>query len=90
MQPFQRYTPTDILLQSGESFIHLSTSLSQTSLSADVKREIAQAFEIPLYKTSDLSRGEGLKYLLGLVYDNFQLILISGNILKWRTDSRQD
>jgi hypothetical protein len=81
---------TDILQQSSENFILLSTFLSQTSLSANVNRAIAQAFEIPLYNTSDFSRGEGLKYLLGLVYDNFQLILMSGSILKWRTDSGQD
>jgi hypothetical protein len=51
MQPFQRYTPTDILQQSDENFILLSTFFSQTSLSANAKRQIAQAFEIPLYKT---------------------------------------
>jgi hypothetical protein len=51
MQPSQQYTPTDILQQSGENFILLSNFLSQTSLSANVEREIAQAFEIPLYKT---------------------------------------
>jgi hypothetical protein len=48
MQPFQLYTPTGILQQSGENFILLSTFVSQTLLSANVKRQIAQAFEIPL------------------------------------------
>jgi hypothetical protein len=90
MQPFQRNTPKDILQQNGEDFTLLSTFLSWTSLSANVKREITPVFEISLYKTWEFSRGEGFKYLLGLVYDNFQLILICGNILKWRTDSGQD
>jgi hypothetical protein len=89
-QPFQRYTLTDILQHIGENFILLSTFLSHTSLSANVKRAIAQAFEIPLHRTRDFSRGEELKYLLGLVHDNFQLILIHGNILKWRADRGQD
>jgi hypothetical protein len=51
MQPFQRFAPADILQHNGENFVLISTFLSQTSLSANVKREIAQAFEIPLYKT---------------------------------------
>jgi hypothetical protein len=41
-------------------------------------------------KLDFFSREEWLKYLLGRVYDNFQVLLISGNILKWRTESGQD
>jgi hypothetical protein len=51
MQPFQQYGPTDNLQQGGENFILLSTFLSQSSLSANVKIEITLAFEIPLYTT---------------------------------------
>jgi hypothetical protein len=56
------------------------------------KRQLrnSQAFEIPLYKPWDFLWGDGWNYSLGLVCDNFQLILVPWNILKWRTDSQED